>query len=452
MSTGTLIQDPTLWIGSVPEHWELLKGKELFIQVKRGVRDDDETVTAFRDGVVTRRSNRRTTGFTEAVQFVGYQGVEPGDLVIHQMDGFAGAIGVSDSRGRCSPVCAVSVPRDTANTYYYARVLRAMAVSGWIAALAKGIRERSTDFRFSVFREQILPVPPAEEQACIVRYLDHAELRIAKAIAGKSEVLAKLHEAKIAVIGDLVLGELSPDDGGKTVDLGVIPSAWSVISLRGLLRPRAERNRPDLPLLSVVRSAGVIMRSLDRADNHNFIPDDLSNYKVVHTGDLVINKMKAWSGSAGIARTDGIVSPAYFVYTLTGETNPEYMNLLFRSPQMKDQFARASRGVRVGQWDLSPQDIKAVSIPVPPIEEQREIARRIGERTSAIDAAMDAVNAEIALLKEYRTRLISDVVTGKIDVREEAAKLTDIDPAELAGVLAGGTAAVDEEEADDGDD
>lgn len=303
-----------------------------------------------------------------------------------------------------------------------------------------------------VAHNTMVPVVDETLQRLLVRYLDHAELRIAKAIAGKNEVLAKLREAKTAVIGDLVLGELSPDDQGTSIHLGVIPSAWSVVSLRGLLRPRAERNRPDLPLLSVVRSAGVIVRSLEKADNHNFIPDDLSNYKVVHTGDLVINKMKAWSGSAGIAQTDGIVSPAYFVYSLIGDTDPDYMNLLFRSPQMRDQFARASRGVRVGQWDLSPQDIKSVLIPVPPVEEQREISRRIGERTAAIDAAMDAVNAEITLLKEYRTRLISDVVTGKIDVRDEAAKLPVIDPAELAAVLAGGAAGGDEEEVADGDD
>ena len=89
---------------------------------------------------------------------------------------------------------------------------------------------------------------------------------------------------------------------------------------------------------------------------------------------------------------------------------------------------------------------------LPPLAEQREIARRIGERTAAIDDAMEALNAEIALLKEYRTRLISDVVTGKIDVREEAATLPDIDPAELAAVLTGGAAGADEEEVADGDD
>jgi len=189
-----------------------------------------------------------------------------------------------------------------------------------------------------------------------------------------------------------------------------------------------------------------------KEENHNFIPDDLSTYRVVRSGDLVINKMKAWSGSAGVAEISGIVSPAYFVYQFIVDVDPAYMNLLFRSPQMRDQFARASRGVRVGQWDLSPDDIKSVVVGVPPLAEQQAIASKINERTVAIDTAMAAIENEIALLKEYRVRLISDVVTGKLDVRAEAANLPDVDPLELAAVLAGGTASTDEEEGADGDD
>ena len=97
--------------------------------------------------------------------------------------------------------------------------------------------------------------------------------------------------------------------------LAKVPSHWEVRNLRTLIRPRNERNRADLPLLSVAREKGVFVRSLTDADeNHNVIPEDLSNYKVVRAGSLVINKMKAWQGSMGIAPSDGIVSPAYFVF------------------------------------------------------------------------------------------------------------------------------------------
>lgn len=333
---------------------------------------------------------------------------------------------------------------------FLARALRVPEVANQLHVSAKGVTRYG--LTLSAIRSALIPVPDLEIQEAIVRYLDHAEMRIAKAIAGKNEVLVKLREAKTAVVGDLILGQSGGDDELVTTDLGPIPADWQRISLRGLLRPRAERNRPELPLLSVVRSKGVVVRSLDKADNHNFIPDDLTNYKVVQRGDLAINKMKAWSGSAGVAEISGIVSPAYFVYQFIVDVDPAYMNLLFRSPQMRDQFARASRGVRVGQWDLSPDDIKSVVVGVPPMAEQQAIASKINERTAAIDTAMAAIENEIALLKEYRVRLISDVVTGKLDVRAEAASLPDVDPAELAAVLAGGSASTDEEEGADGDD
>ena len=95
------------WLGVIPAHWELRKGKYLYRKMNRPIYDDDEVVTAFRDGEVTLRSNRRTDGFTFSIKEIGYQGVRKGDLVIHQMDGFAGAIGVSDSDGKCSPVYSV---------------------------------------------------------------------------------------------------------------------------------------------------------------------------------------------------------------------------------------------------------------------------------------------------------------------------------------------------------
>lgn len=101
--------------------------------------------------------------------------------------------------------------------------------------------------------------------------------------------------------------------------VGAVPEHWEIWKLRHILRRRTERNRPDLPLLSVVRDRGVILRDLTDPDgNHNFIPDDLSNYKVVRAGQFAMNKMKAWQGSFGVSRHDGIVSPAYFIFDLSG--------------------------------------------------------------------------------------------------------------------------------------
>lgn len=448
-----MIQDPTLWIGEVPEHWKLLKGKELFVQVKRGLRDDDGTVTAFRDGVVTLRSNRRTTGFTEAVQFSGYQGVEPGDLVIHQMDGFAGAIGVSDSRGRCSPVCAVSVPRDTANTYYYARVLRAMAVSGWIAALAKGIRERSTDFRFSVFRDQMLPVPPEEEQALIVRYLDHAELRIAKAIAGKlrlasllTEQLASLKEFWLLHGGDS--GRLAKVQGLE--HLGMISPAASAHPAGLLFKEVRRPPLPDIPKLSLSLARGLV-RSDSISQKGSALSSSLK-YSMTCEGDLVLNKYRAYLGAFAATSENGLITPNYTVLAPCVDLDSRFYANLFSTHTFQALWLSKSKGVGDGMMPLYTNEFRRTHVPWFPVEIQKQLATSFENSARSTQQAIDRVSSEIALLKEYRTRLISDVVTGKIGIREEAAKLTDIDPAELAGVLAGGTAAVDEEEAADGDD
>jgi type I restriction enzyme S subunit len=160
------------WLGPVPSHWRVVRAKWLFKRVQRLPQPEDEVVTCFRDGVVTLRKNRRVSGFTEAVKESGYQRVVPGELVIHVMDAFAGAVGVSDSTGKCTPVYLVCQPISDECPDYFARIIREMARTQWIAALAKGIRERSSDFRFETFGAQSLPVPPRCEQLAIVRFLN----------------------------------------------------------------------------------------------------------------------------------------------------------------------------------------------------------------------------------------------------------------------------------------
>lgn len=146
------------WLGKIPAHWKICRAKCLFNKVERDVSPEDEVVTCFRDGTVTLRKNRRLRGFTESIKEIGYQGVRKGDLVIHAMDASAGAIGVSDSDGKCTPVYVICQSRGNFSTYYYAYILREMARTKFILSLARGIRERSTDFRFETFAKQYIPV------------------------------------------------------------------------------------------------------------------------------------------------------------------------------------------------------------------------------------------------------------------------------------------------------
>lgn len=177
------------WIREVPSHWTFLRAKNMFYRVQRPVLPEDETITCFRDGQVTLRKNRRTEGFTEALQESGYQGIRKGDLVIHQMDAFAGSVGVSDSDGKGTPVYICCLPKsDKYINFYYAHALREMARTGFIKSLYRGIRERSSDFRYETFAVQRLPIPPVDEQEAIVEFLDSKTSKIDAYVAERERV------------------------------------------------------------------------------------------------------------------------------------------------------------------------------------------------------------------------------------------------------------------------
>jgi type I restriction enzyme S subunit len=221
------------WIGSIPSTWKLEKGKWLFSKKERPVRKEDDIITCFRDGQVTLRTNRKTEGFTNALKEHGYQGIRKGDLVIHNMDAFAGAIGVSDSDGKSTPVYSACVERfpNTVNQYYYAYYLRNLAKSGFIQSLAKGIRERSTDFRFNDFGELTLPVPPLHEQTAIAAFLDKKTALIDQSIEIKQKQIELLKERKQILIQKAVTRGLNSNVSMKDSGvewIGEIPEHWEV--------------------------------------------------------------------------------------------------------------------------------------------------------------------------------------------------------------------------------
>ena len=197
--------------------------------------------------------------------------------------------------------------------------------------------------------------------------------------------------------------------------LGEVPEHWGVRKLRQVLTRRAERNRPDLPLLSVVRELGVVLRDTTSADeNHNFIPDDLSNYKVVRSGQFAMNKMKAWQGSYGVSRYDGIVSPAYFVFELS-DVSGSFFNASIRSRAYVPAFTQASDGVRIGQWDLSETRMREISFVVPPLPEQAAIVRFLDHADRRIRRYIRAKQKLIKLLEEQKQAIIHRAVTRGLD-------------------------------------
>lgn len=193
------------WIGQMPAHWNCVRGKYILRYMQKPVKEDDGVITCFRDGEVTLRSNRREDGFTMSDKEIGYQGIDVGDLVVHGMDGFAGAIGISDSRGKASPV--LNVLETDQNKRYIMYYLRSMAYSDVFLALATGIRVRSCDLRWNKLAELMYPVPPIEEQEKIVEHIDSVIKRTDEVIADKKEQLDTIEEYKKSLIYEYVTGK-----------------------------------------------------------------------------------------------------------------------------------------------------------------------------------------------------------------------------------------------------
>lgn len=193
------------WMGEAPTHWERKKGKYVLTLLSRPIKQDDGVITCFRDGEVTLRSNRREEGFTMADKEIGYQGVNIGDLVVHGMDGFAGAIGISDSRGKASPV--LNVLDTEQNKKYVMYYLRSMAYNDVFTALSTGIRVRSCDLRWNKLAELLYPLPPIDEQKQIVEYIDNQLARTNEVIADKKAQLETLDEYKKSLIYEYVTGK-----------------------------------------------------------------------------------------------------------------------------------------------------------------------------------------------------------------------------------------------------
>ena len=426
------------WLGEMPDHWETERAKRLFRKMERPVRECDEVVTCFRDGVVTLRRNRRLRGFTESLSEFGYQGVRRGDLVIHAMDAFAGATGVSDSDGKGTSVYSVCSPRmEGVNAQYYAFCVREMARSQWILALSKGIRERSTDLRFGIFASQVVPFPPLYEQNAIVRFLDHADRRIQRYIRTKQKLIALLEEQKQAVIHQAVTGQIDVRTGQPYSAykrsgigwLGAIPEHWELSRVKAEFRCLDHRR---LPLSGTERGTMVSRQYeyygasgvIDKVDEYLFddelllIAEDGANLVLRHLPLAIIARGKFW-----------VNNHAHILKPKRGRL--EYLADVMEGLNYLPWISGAA------QPKLTQDRLMSIAIAVAPREEQNKIVSYIATETGHLRSSIAGTHREVNLLREYRNRLVADVVTGKLDVREAAAGLPEVDRFELEDDLDG---------------
>lgn len=330
--------------------------------------------------------------------------------------------------------------------------LQVPAVANQLHLAARGVTRYGLSQ--SGIKSATLPIPPMGDQGLIVRYLDNAELRIGKALQAKQEMANLMREREQQ---DLIAA-ITGGAGALLVDPRVdwlpgIPAHWEVKRLGSVLKERGEQNKPIRvqQVLSLLRKKGVIPYE-EKGNIGNKKSEDISRYKIVRTGDIVVNCMNVIIGSSGLSGYEGCLSPVYYVlHPRNRADSAEYFAALFQLERFHKSLVRFGRGILAHRMRVSMLDLKTVLLPVPPPDEQVHIVERVRLARAATDAAIAATEREMELLREYRIRLISDVVTGEKDVRAEAASMKDVDSAELAAVLAGATASDGEDIGEDDD-
>lgn len=402
------------WAGDIPQYWNIAKGKHFMAVLERPVRDDDNVITCFRDGEVTLRSNRREDGFTVATVEAGYQGIEPGDLVVHGMDGFAGAIGISDSRGKGTP--ALNVLSCSENKKYIMYLLRAMAYTEVFMALSTGIRVRTCDTNWKKLKSLDYLIPPADEQQCIADFLDAKCAEIDALTADIQTQIDTLEQYKRSVITETVTKGLNPNAEMKDSGIqwiGNMPAHWDVIRGKYILRYMQKPVRENDGVITYFRDGEVTLRSNRREDGFTMSDKEIG-YQGIDVGDLVVHGMDGFAGSIGISDSRGKASPVLNV--LDTDQCKRYIMYYLRSMAYSDVFLALATGIRVRSCDLRWNKLAELSYPVPPLNEQNAIVKHIDSVLSKADAVIADKKAQLATLDEYKKSLIFEYVTGKKEV------------------------------------
>lgn len=411
-----------IWNCSFPSHWNIVP---LYALAKEKVICgcvDLPLLSVYLDvGVIpfSDKTDKRANATSKDLS--KYQRVDVGDFVLNNQQAWRGSVGISFYTGIVSPAYIVLTMNKLLNSKYANYLLRSRIMVDQYLINSKSVGSIQRNIYWPAFKRTSVPVPPREEQEQIVRFLDWKVSGINRLINIKRKEIKDLESMKQVTVSSAVTRGLNPNAPMKFSGvkwLGNIPAHWETVELRQLLHQVSVKNHPELPLLSVVREQGVIVRDVTNKDaNHNYIPDDLSGYKVVKKGQFAMNKMKAWQGSYGISPYTGIVSPAYFIFDVSFD-NLEYFHYAIRSKVYVNFFAQASDGIRVGQWDLQMDKMKEIPFIVPSADEQIAIITYIKKTLPKYSKAIEKLKAEINALEEYKAKLISDVVTGKIDVRD----------------------------------
>ena len=404
------------WLDELPSHWQCTKIGALFSERKSKVSDKDYApLSVARIGVVPQLATAVKTDAGDNRKLVC-----AGDFVINSRSDRKGSCGVAKLDGSVSLINIVLTPRNGLSERYVHYLLRSQPFSEEYYRNGRGIVADLWTTRYSEMKSILLPVPPREEQDQIVRFLDWKVSNINKLINIKKKEIKAIDALKRSMVSHAITRGLTTDAPMKYSGvkwLGDIPQRWYTVPLYAIAQVKSINNCIDLPLMSVYLDAGVVPFVEREEKRTNATSKDLTNYQRVDPGDFVLNNQQAWRGSVGVSFHSGIVSPAYIVLSLNNTLDSHYANYLFRSRCMVDQYLVISRGVGSIQRNLYWSALKRVVVPIPSKKEQMEIVEYLDGLNNKFDATIKKLTEEVAVLEEYKNKIIADIVTGKIDVR-----------------------------------
>lgn len=395
------------WVGAIPYDWEVVRGKNVVKKLKRPTLENDGVITCFRDGEVTLRSKRREEGFTFSFQETGYQGIEPGDLVIHGMDGFAGAIGISDSRGKATPVLNVlDSKHDKRYLMYY---FRTIAKCGYFESVATGIRVRTCDTNWNKISVTPIILPSPSEQSRIAAFLDEHCAKIDEAIARHKALIEKLDEYRKAVITKAVTKGVRGESTFKNIPIKYLVS-YNQSSL-------TESTSKDFAFDYVDIGSVSFENGIESKERMVFEGAPSRARRIVNKDDVIVSTVRTYlKAVAQIPSFEVpiIVSTGFVV--LTAKSNrilPSFLGYAVKSEVFIESVQMNSYGISYPA--IKSSEVVNLKVAVPSLQEQSEIVAYLDEKCALIDSAKERHTQLIAKLEEYKKSLIYNAVTGKIE-------------------------------------
>lgn len=406
------------WLGEIPGHWKTIRVKSLLSErVDKSTTGLEEPLSMSQKvGIIPTKEMDVVPNM--ASSYIGAKKVFKSDLVFNKLKAHLGVFAISQYDGLVSPDYAVYTPNELVCLPFMEYVFHTQLYIGEFKRRSTGVAIGLTRLYTPGLFAIPFVYPPLIEQRFIVTYLDDKCGKIDEWVNKKQKEVEYLQELKQRVIADAVTRGLNPNVTMKQTNnicLGDVPEHWQVMRYGTLFKLKPVKQHHGEELLSVFLNWGVIKAAESDKRTHA-ASEDLSKYQLVEPTDFVMNNQQAWRGSVGVSKLMGIISPAYHIFIMPTCFDADYANALLRSKAIVGQFEMSSRGVGSIQRTLNFNWLNNRLVPVPPLEEQKQIVAHITDKTSKIDKLISNINKEIEGIKEYKRRLISDVVTGQIKV------------------------------------